>query len=83
MHEDNSVVVMPVNGARMNIFGTQLPTEVDCSIATLSTEGITLASFSENTYICYRTNQGLPGVGKVTGVKEGSLTLDFTTWMVP
>ncbi len=83
MHEDDSVLVMPVNGARVNVFGTQLPTEVDCSISTLSSEGIELKSISENTYICYRTNQGLPGVGRIAVIKEGSIMLDFTTWMVP
>ncbi len=83
MHEEDVVVVMPVNGARLGFFGTQLPTEVDCSTSTLSSEGIALKSIPENTYICYRTNQGLPGVGRVTAIKEGSFTLDFTTWMVP
>ncbi len=83
MHDDDSVLVMPVNGARLSIFGTQLPTEADCSVSTLSNEGIELKSFPENAYICYRTNQGLPGVGRIIDVEERSVTLDFTTWMVP
>ncbi len=83
MHEDNLVLVMPINGARLSVFGTRLPTEVDCSASTMSDDGIELKSISEDTYICYHTNQGLPGAGKITGIKEGSFTLDFTTWMVP
>ncbi len=83
MHDDGSVLVMPVNGARISIFGTQLPTEVDCSASTLSSEGIELKSLPENSYICYRTNQSLPGAGKIAGVEDNSVTLDFTTWMVP
>jgi hypothetical protein len=83
MHDDGSGFVMPVNGAYMTVFGTQLPSEVDCSTSTLSDEGIELKSISENTYICYRTNQGLPGVGRISAVEEGSILLNFTTWMVP
>ncbi len=83
MHEEDSVLVMPINGARLSVFGTQLPTEVDCTVSTLSSEGIELKSIPENGYICYRTNQGLPGAGRITGTGEGPITLDFTTWMVP
>lgn len=83
MHGEETVFVMPINGARLSIFGAQSPTEEDCSVSTLSGDGFALQSISENTYICYRTNQGLPGSGRINGIKEQSFSLDFTTWMVP
>jgi Ig-like domain from next to BRCA1 gene len=72
-----------VNGARIGIFGSQNPTEADCRVATLTSDGIPLNTIPENTYICYRTNQGLPGFGKLSNITENSLVLFYTTWLIP
>lgn len=72
-----------MNGARIGIFGSQIPTEADCRVATLSSDGFPLKTIPENAYICYRTNQGLPGFGKLSNITENSLVLFYTTWMVP
>jgi hypothetical protein len=73
----------PVNGARIGIFGLQIPIESDCRVATLSSDAIPLKTIPENTYICYRTNQGLPGFGKLSNITENSLVLFYTTWIAP
>jgi len=75
--------LIPLNGARIGIFGTNEPVETDCRVATLSNEGIGLSTISENSYICFRTNMGLPGFGKLTNITNVSITLFYTTWMVP
>jgi hypothetical protein len=75
--------LLPLNGARIGIFGSQEPAETDCSVDTLSSEGIDLNTIPENSYLCYRTNMGLPGFGKLSNITNLSLTLYYTTWMVP
>lgn len=75
--------LMPLNGSRVVIFGSQAPIEADCRVATLSNDGIVLSTISENSYICYRTNAGLPGFGKLSNITNNSFTLFYTTWMVP
>lgn len=79
----NASSLMPLNGARVVIFGLQAPIEADCRVATLSNEGIVLSTIPENSYICYRTNMGLPGFGKLSNITNTSITLFYTTWMVP
>jgi len=78
-----SAVLSPLNGARMGIFGSSRPVEADCRVASLSSDGISLIAIPENSFICYRTNQGLPGFGKLSNITEKSFSLDYTTWMVP
>jgi hypothetical protein len=75
--------LMPLNGARAALFGFREPAETDCRVATLSSEGIVLSTIPENSYFCFRTNMGLPGFGRLSNVTNQSLTLIYTTWMVP
>ncbi len=81
--ENGMPVVMPLNGARMAIFGSEQPAEADCSVDTLSSNAIILSKIPQNSYLCYRTNMGLPGFGKLSNITDSSLTLYYTTWMVP
>ncbi len=83
MQGEETVLIMPINGARFSVFGKQPPTEADCSISTMSGEGIGLKSFPEAFYICYRTNQGLPGAGRISDFEEGKISVEYTTWVVP
>jgi hypothetical protein len=75
--------LLPLNGARIGIFGSQEPAETDCRVDTLSSDAILLSTIPENSYLCYRTNMGLPGFGKLSNITDLSLTLNYTTWMVP
>jgi hypothetical protein len=79
----NSYALLPLNGARIAFFGSQPPTETDCVSLPFNSNGIPLSAFSGSPYLCYRTNQGQLGMGKVISVNKDSLSLEFTTWIVP
>lgn len=80
-----SQTLLPQNGARAAFFGSQPPVETDCQNAFLGSESVVLSEPVNGTYLCYRTNQGLPGFIRLTQPEEttDSLSLDFVTWIVP
>jgi hypothetical protein len=78
-----SLTLLPLNGARSAIYGSQAAVESDCATLSLSGTGIPVSALAEKPVICYRTNQGLLGMGRLSSIKENSLSLEYTTWMVP
>ena len=77
--------LMPINGASMAVFGGEQPSETDCQSLTLSTDSLALEGFDPGIYLCYRSNEGLPGYIHLTDINLASkiITLDFDTWAIP
>lgn len=85
LDENRQPVLSPQNGARAAIFGRQAPVEADCQNAFLDSVNLVLSEPVSGIYLCYRTNQGLPGFLRLAQPAEtkSSLSMDFITWAVP
>lgn len=76
----------PINGASFAVWGTSTPGMYDCLGASLSTNHIPLASVPVGTYVCYKTNEGRPGVFRVNELTSTSpqiIKIGYTTWNKP
>lgn len=83
--EEGSVWVEALESAGMVVFGEAQPSINDCRSAIFSTSRIGVESIPEGTFLCYRTNRGLPGSLRLVSFSQTPLTVrfDFTTWMIP
>jgi hypothetical protein len=75
----------PINNMRLGVFGMQQPSEDDCESSVLSPEGLSLDSLDPGMYLCYRTNQSLPGYLRLLQINTSTYVLNFeyTTWTIP
>jgi Ig-like domain from next to BRCA1 gene len=75
----------PQNNAIIGVYGNSQPSKASC----LSTPMTSLPIILENTpvvsYLCYRTDQGLPGYARLASfsVDSNAVTLDIVTWANP
>ncbi len=78
-------VVTPLNGARMVLVGTQAPEQSDCMLKTPGDKPIQLTDLLDGVYICYWTDQGLPGYAHFLAADSvtKNLTVEYTTWSNP
>ncbi len=83
--EKEKAVLRPASGTRIAVFGARTPTESDCRDVRLSSESLMLDSLKEGVFLCYRSNQGLPGYARlpVINLKDNFLKLEFLTWSAP
>ncbi len=83
--DDGKLKLNLINNSRLGLYGQDLPREVDCRGATLSDLPYTVESTVVNSYLCYRTSQGLPGYIKITNIDSGNQSIDFEflTWLIP
>lgn len=73
----------PLNGSSLVVFGDRLPLVDDCREVS-AVEPLTVETMEEGLYLCYLSNQGLPGYLRLLasgGTDE--ITLEFHTWAVP
>jgi len=84
-NEEGQLQWSALNEGRFAIFGLSKPGELECSLATLSEQPISVSGLEAGIYLCYRTNDGLPGMMQIENLlaEESSLALNFTTWAVP
>jgi hypothetical protein len=82
---DQTRQLSPVNGSRIGLFGDQPPANSDCRAANLGFNPLTLDPLNQTFYICYRTNQGLPGRAHLVFLDQTSniLTVEMITWAIP
>ena len=73
-----------INGIKQ-LFGDQVPEFNDCRNALVSADPITFDGIQSDTYMCFRTNQGLPGRLHLLSFDDvsDSLKIDFLTWSLP
>jgi hypothetical protein len=85
LDEQIGQLLMVEGSARFLRFGSQRPTDQDCTSAGLSPDPIAVDTLAVNDYICYRTGQALPGYFRLvnTDMDENVLILDFITWAIP
>lgn len=84
-NEAEQLLLIPQGNAVMAVYGTEQPTMANCQAATLSAAPVFVEELAEGTYLCYRTNLGLPGQAQVSSFipEDLSLTLNMLTWTIP
>jgi len=77
--------LVPLVGVKMSIFGSTQPGLMDCKAAILASSPIILKELVTGTYLCHRTDLGLPGWFRFDGLDSdtGAITLQALTWKLP
>lgn len=79
-------ILQPIGIAAVAVFGDAQPSLEDCQTISLNADPLNLeGNLVAGTYICYRTNQALPGWVQISGfeVDTGVLNLQILTWVIP
>ena len=82
---DSRYQLVPALGVSLSVFGEVQPFLTDCQAANLTNTPLFLDDFAVGTYICYRTDLGLPGWSRYDGIDPDTevLTLMVLTWRMP
>ncbi len=77
--------LLPVNTSRFGVYGLTRPGLSDCQGAVLSIDAVHLSEQQPGVFVCYRTNQGLPGVFLLLTMPAQGVPIEFEylTWAVP
>jgi hypothetical protein len=75
----------PQNNAIIGVYGTSQPSKAICLSATMTSTPVVLENTPTGSYLCYRTDQGLPGFTRLASFDADSntVTLDIVTWATP
>lgn len=78
-------LLIPLGKATLSIFGKSKPTLQECQAADLDARAIFVDDKSAGTYLCYRTDLGLPGWARLTRFwpDKAMLNLEIHTWELP
>jgi hypothetical protein len=81
----DKLFLTPLGSAQIGVFGGNEPTIDDCQSASLSSSPVEIVDGMKGTYICYSTNQGLPGWLRLSSLDKDTneLTLQILTWAQP
>ena len=81
---DQGLVVNPLLGASMAVFGGNRPGLSDCQNANLTSDSITVGDLV-GSYLCYKTNQALPGWLLITAIDTSTnmMSVEINTWSIP
>lgn len=86
-YQENDVfhLMVPLSGAGLGVYGSVQPTLEDCQSAAMSAAPIAAESLSTGTYLCYRTQEELPGWLRLNSFDtvNFSISIDFLTWAGP
>jgi len=82
---ENGFQLNPINGSKISIFGSNEPDRDECRSSQFFTDSIGLIQSNEVAYVCYFTNQELPGYASLdlSTMNEDVLNIKFTTWAQP
>jgi hypothetical protein len=77
--------LVPLGNVIMGIYGDTQPELLDCQNAPMTGEAITLEDLGTSSYICYRTDLGLPGWARVDALnpEDHTVGLQILTWKLP
>jgi hypothetical protein len=83
--DDGSFALSALNGAKFILYGTNVPTMENCFSVELSDAPVYLNQMEAGKYLCYQTEQGLPGriYLKNFSIPDNQLDMEFLTWFVP
>jgi hypothetical protein len=75
----------PQGRSLLGVFGEAQPTLAQCQEATLTGSPLVVEDLSLGSYLCYRTNLGLPGWAYLNefNSEDATLTLEILTWSLP
>jgi hypothetical protein len=75
----------PQNNAIIGVYGNSQPGKTNCQSAPMTSQPIVLENTPVVSYLCYRTDQGLPGYARLASfsVDSNTATLDIVTWANP
>ncbi|MGD2157005.1 MAG: NBR1-Ig-like domain-containing protein [Anaerolineales bacterium] len=75
----------PQGRSLLGVFGEAQPTLAQCQEATLTGSPLVVEDLSLGSYLCYRTNLGLPGWAYLNDFnsEDATLTLEILTWSLP
>jgi hypothetical protein len=79
------MVLQPAKGTYLAYVGDRQPDEISCRGSALSDQPVGLEGLGEGAYLCYRTNQTLPGYLQIIqfDVDRRILKLQLLTWFIP
>lgn len=82
---DGQHLLAPLDSALIGVYGNNQPSLSNCQQGNISTAPVIVDGLSVGTYLCYRTNQGLPGWARVTdlNIDNYDLSLSLLTWSLP
>jgi hypothetical protein len=77
--------LVPLLGVTMGIYGSNQPGLAECQNASMSGLPVVLEDLTLGTYLCFRTDLGLPGWARLDAFDPGTgeITLQVLTWKVP
>lgn len=75
--------ILPQNGARLAVYSFSSPTAADCLSITLNDSPVKFDTSSDGVYLCYLTNQGLPGSIRLSTDNLPKIKFQFQTWAIP
>jgi hypothetical protein len=78
-------ILVPQGSALIGVYGGSQPGRANCQAAALSNSPLTVDGLATGTYLCYQTDQGLPGWARVSAfnIDNFNLTLEIYTWNLP
>ncbi len=85
LDEAEQYQLVPLNNARLGVFGMIKPGIIDCGGTLVSSDPVSLSDLQNGLYLCYRTNQGLPGALLLVKLPDQGdpLELEYLTWAAP
>jgi len=77
--------IVPLPAVRLGLFGTSEPELSDCQVGGLGSSTFNIEELPVGTYLCYRTNLGLPGWARLDYFDQdtGEATWQIFTWKLP
>jgi hypothetical protein len=83
--QQGKLYIAPINSALIGVFGSSEPSVNQCLFSQMGASPIALTNLSQGQYLCYRTNQGLPGRIRLLTFSPSTLnlTLQILTWSAP
>lgn len=84
-NEQGNLSLSIINSARLAYFGTREPSLSECLRFNPVDTFVAVSQEEEGNYLCYRTNQGLPGFIRFQYIDsvEGAVEINFLTWFIP
>lgn len=87
-YENNSKqrhLLTPLDKAAFGVFGTERPNLDDCRSEAMGNVDFVVEDLNDGTYLCYHTNQGLPGWMVIVHLDStnDALQLQYFTWAQP
>lgn len=77
--------LVPMGSVLLGVFGGVQPALSECQAASIGAVPLTVENLTPGTYLCYRTDLGLPGWARFDALNpnDSTLGLEILTWSLP